>query len=563
MILNHINDIAAVCAGHSIQTAVISPGSRSAPLTLAFNGHPSIDVKVIADERSAAFIALGIAQQQKKPVVLICTSGSAVYNYAPAVAEAYYQEIPLLILSADRPPEWTNQYDGQTIQQSGIFGKHVKASHVFPVEVNHKDTAWHANRLINESIITAESSPKGPVHINIPLREPFYPSADEKISFDLNPRIISATTVEQKLSNTEWEKLSKHWNSTSKRLLVIGQLEPNEDLTEVINEFSKQTNTLVVNDIIGNQHQVDGAIQCQDAFLQPNSLKELIDLSPDLLITVGKSLISKNLKLFLRENPPLVQWHIHPSSQVNDSLQHLTKWIPTQPNHFISELTQRSETSTSTDFNARWVDLSQKAKLKASSFLDNCSFGEFQAVNTCLKVLPNQSQLHLANSMSVRYANLLGLTQDVEVFANRGTSGIDGSNGTAVGSALAQDKIVTLLTGDMAFLYDRNAFWHTYDLSNLRIIVLNNHGGGIFRMINGPQQQSDYEKLFETHQSLTAENTVKDYGFEYKICNDIKGLDEILITFFHKGNTAKVLEIFSDSKRNAQIFNDFKAAVQL
>lgn len=558
MILNHINDIAAVCAGHGIETAIISPGSRSAPLTLAFNQHPSIEVKVIADERSAAFIAIGIAQQQKKPVALICTSGSAVYNYAPAVAEAYYQEIPLLILSADRPPEWTNQYDGQTIQQSGIFGKHVKASYDFPVDANHSDSTWHANRIINESIIKAESLPKGPVHINIPLREPFYPNDQEKISFDEASRIITFPSVEHHLSKNEWDELAKNWNATQKRLLIIGQLEADESLTKVINTFASQTNTLVINDLIGNQHQVVGAIHNQDTFLQPDSIKKLKDLSPDLLITIGKSLISKNLKSFLRNNPSLTHWHVHPSSQVNDSLQHLTKWLPVQPKHFLSELSQRSTNSTSTGFNSMWRDLEMKTKKTTSSYLESCAFGEFQAVNICLKALPNTSQLHLANSMSVRYANLIGLSQDIEVFANRGTSGIDGSNGTAVGAALSQDKTVTLLTGDMAFLYDRNAFWHNYDLSNLRIIILNNHGGGIFRMIKGPQQQPDYEKLFETHQALSAENTVKDYGFAYHSCTALNDLSEILVSFFDESNNAKVLEIFSDSKLNAQIFKEFK-----
>lgn len=558
MILNHINDIAAVCAGHGIETAIISPGSRSAPLTLAFNQHPSIEVKVIADERSAAFIAIGIAQQQKKPVALICTSGSAVYNYAPAVAEAYYQEVPLLILSADRPPEWTNQYDGQTIQQSEIFGKHVKASYDFPVDANHSDSAWHANRIINEAIIKAESLPRGPVHINIPLREPFYPDDQEKISFDNAPRIISSPSLEQHLSENDWEGLAKDWNSAKKRLLIIGQLEADETLTKVINAFAGRTNTLVINDLIGNQHQVDGAIQSQDTFLQPDSIKALTDLSPDLLITIGKSLISKNLKFFLRNNPPLTHWHIHPSHQVNDSLQHLTKWLPTQPKRFLSELSQRSTSSTTSGFNSLWRDLDLKAKHTTASFLERCPFGEFQAVNVCLKALPHTSQLHLANSMSVRYANLIGLSQDIEVFANRGTSGIDGSNGTAVGATLSQDKTVTLLTGDMAFLYDRNAFWHNYDLSNLRIIILNNHGGGIFRMIKGPQQQPDYEKLFETHQPLSAENTAKDYGFAYHSCTELNDLNEILASFFEESSSAKVLEIFSDSKLNAQIFKDFK-----
>ena len=558
MILKHINDIAAICAGHGIETAIISPGSRSAPITLAFNEHPAIDVKVVADERSAAFIAIGMAQQQKKPVVLVCTSGSAVYNYAPAVAEAFYQEVPLLILSADRPPEWTNQYDGQTIQQSGIFGKHVKGSYQFPTEAKHSDDLWFSNRITNEAILSSDKHPKGPVHINIPLREPFYPTDNEAISFDSETRIISNTQIERTINDSEWASLTQKFEQSSKRLVVVGQLEASESLNESLDKFSHDTNTIIINDIIGNQHQRINAIQHQDAFLQPSKFEALVHLSPDLLITIGKSLISKNLKIFLRDNPPTHHWHIHPADQVNDTLKHLTKSIKVEPQYFFHQLGKRSTASSDTDFNEKWLSLENEARLKSSAFFENCQFGEFQGVNVCLKALPTHSQLHLANSMTVRYANLIGLSQEIEVFSNRGTSGIDGSNGTAVGAALAQNKLVTLITGDMAFFYDRNAFWHDGDLRNLRIIVLNNHGGGIFRMINGPKEQADYTKLFETHQPLNAKNTADDFGFEYHSRNDISGLGKLLQSFFNQNEKPKLLEIFSESEKNTEIFEEFK-----
>ena len=506
MILSHINDIAAVCAGHGIKTAVISPGSRSAPLTLAFDQHPGIDVKVIGDERSAAFIALGIAQQQRKTVVLICTSGSAVYNYAPAIAEAYYQEIPLMVLSADRPPEWTNQYDGQTIQQSGIFGKHVKGTYDLPVDVSHKDAMWHSNRTINEAINLSESAPHGPVHINVPLREPFYPGMGEKITFG-QVRLIRQVDSAQTITENQWQELIQLWGAYQKRLIVIGQSEMDADLSKSLNSLAVKTGTPVITDIISNQQSLPDAIVNQDAILQSGRLEALARFSPELLITVGKSLISKNLKLFLRKFPPKSHWHIHHSDRINDTLQNLTHWVQISANAFFSQLEKSVNSSVTSNFTNDWQATDGEAGSIVSKFIENTDFGEFQACYYCLKALPDNSQLHLANSMAVRYANLIGLKdkKNVMVFANRGTSGIDGSNGTAVGAALAQQSLVTLLTGDMAFFYDRNAFWHNYNLSNLRIILLNNHGGGIFRMINGPTNQPSYEKLFETEQPLNAE----------------------------------------------------------
>jgi 2-succinyl-5-enolpyruvyl-6-hydroxy-3-cyclohexene-1-carboxylate synthase len=181
MLLQPIINLINILAKKGVNNAIISPGSRNAPLTIALVRHPEISTKSISDERSAAFIALGIAQNLKAPVAVCCTSGSAAYNYAPAVAEAFFQEIPLIILTADRPKEWIHQYDGQTIYQTDIFGKHVKKSFEIGADYSHPDSVWDIERTINEAVNLAKSYPQGPVHINIPLREPFYPSDNEEI----------------------------------------------------------------------------------------------------------------------------------------------------------------------------------------------------------------------------------------------------------------------------------------------------------------------------------------------------------------------------------------------
>ncbi len=487
MILDHINDIAAICAGHGVKTAIISPGSRSAPLTLAFARHPDIETKVVSDERSAAFIAMGMAQVQQKPVVLICTSGSAAYNYAPAIAEAYFQQVPLLVLTADRPPEWIDQYDGQTIRQEGIYGNHVKKSFTFPDNPNHPDILWHANRLVNEALIHSYQQPMGPVHINVPLREPFYPEADER-TFFRKVRLIEATQPSLSFTDDDWSALLKTWQQNPKRLIVGGQTEKNEVLTAVVNALTSVTQSPVISDIISNLHEVENAVVHQDAFLRPNLDEANAHLQPDLLITFGKSNISKNLKRFLRKHKPKAHWHIQPHEYYQDTFQSVTRVIHMDPASFLAMLTKQvGGMEVHSKYLDAWQEKDERVSRGITGFFGNQHFGEFQAVQAALNTLPGSSLLHLSNSMAVRYANFVGLKgkADLSVSCNRGTSGIDGSNSTAVGAALAQEQLVTLITGDMAFFYDRNAFWHQEAMPNLRIIVLNNHAGGIFRLIKG------------------------------------------------------------------------------
>lgn len=559
MILEHINDIAAICAGQGIQTAIISPGSRSAPLTLAFARHPDVTTKVIPDERTAAFVALGMAQQQQKPVVLVCTSGSAAYNYAPAVAEAYFQQVPLLVLTADRPPEWIDQYDGQTIRQSGIYGKHVKASFDFPDNPDKPDIEWHGNRMVNEAVLTTLSEPPGPVHINIPLREPFYPDGDEK-TFFRKVRLIERPLPGYTLSEDQWPSLIHTWRHNGKKLLIGGQSSNNQELIEKLEAFSCQQSVPVISDVISNLHGLSNAILHQEAFLQAEKDETNTELVPDLLITFGKSNISKNLKRFLRKHKATQHWHIQPHDQYQDTFQSLNQIIPMRPAEFFQSLGSRLAASDRSDYLSHWKKRDEQVSKNNDRFFHEQPFGEFQVVKEILDQLPHPSQLHLANSMSVRYANYIGLRskEGISVFCNRGTSGIDGSTSTAVGAALAQSQIVTLITGDMAFFYDRNACWHNEPLPNLRIILINNHAGGIFRLIKGPSDQPELTEYFETAQRLSAENTARDFDLEYTLIEDLTSLHTALAAFYEKSHHAKLLEIPTDSAQNAAIFNAYK-----
>lgn len=567
MKLQAIANIAEICFQKGITKAILSPGSRCAPLTLAFVRHPQIDTFTISDERSAAFIGLGMAQQLHEPVVLICTSGSAAYNYAPAIAEAFYRNISLLILTADRPPEWTDQWDGQTIRQQEIYGKHVLKSYQLPVCTDHPDSLWHTERTVSEAINLCRNGAMGPVHINIPLREPFYPSIEEHYGFSSDIKVIEETQpTSANAENTQFEHLRNQWNNYDRKLIVSGQGDRIVEIEDVLNKLALNKKCVIVGDVISNLHSEE-KIQYHDSFLSKDDPAVKKALQPDLLITYGLSLISKNLKLFLRQYKPKAHWHISRFGEVGDPFQSLTNVVRTTPADFFAgmgafESKDPFHTQKEANYYNLWHIENKKSADFHKSFFETVEFGEFKAIDTILKRLPASSHLHVANSMAVRYVNLLpNFDPDITVFANRGTSGIDGSNSTAVGTALVSGKLTTLLTGDMAFFYDRNAFWHNYSLKNLRIIVLNNHGGGIFRMIKGPSEQPELEEYFETRQKLSAKHTASDFGFEYFSASDFQALNHGLGSFFEASEQPKLLEVFSDSKKNHEIFTHYKKLI--
>ncbi|HAO50082.1 MAG TPA: 2-succinyl-5-enolpyruvyl-6-hydroxy-3-cyclohexene-1-carboxylic-acid synthase, partial [Runella sp.] len=338
MILQSINNIAELCARKGVQNVVISPGSRSAALTLAFARHRSIKTKVIPDERVAGFVGMGMAQYSGQTVALVCTSGSAAYNLAPAVVEAFFQEIPLLVLTADRPKEWIHQQDGQTIYQNELYGKHVKKSFELPADYAHPDTNWYIERVLNEAINLSQTYPKGPVHVNVPIREPFYPTANEKITYDRNVRLVERLATQPTLSPETWHRLQEEFENTPRVLIAVGQLPPQSALWKILKEFSEEMGVPVLGDIISNIPADDAFVRHHDVCLRPKNHEQLADLQPDLLITVGDSFISKNLKLFLRKFAPARHWHIKPTEQLIDTFQTLSLQVPVEPVYFFQKL---------------------------------------------------------------------------------------------------------------------------------------------------------------------------------------------------------------------------------
>jgi 2-succinyl-5-enolpyruvyl-6-hydroxy-3-cyclohexene-1-carboxylate synthase len=552
-----LNSLVELCVKHEVRNAVLCPGSRNAPLILAFTRNKNIRSLTFSDERSAAFIALGMAQQTKTPVALVCTSGSAAYNFAPAVAEAFFQNVPLIVITADRPAEWIDQLDGQTIHQPNLYGTHVKKYFELPHDFQHGDARWHAGRILNEALLLTSGPQKGPVHVNAPLREPLYPQGTEQATVPL--QATQSFPGEATLPSGDWKSVLSDLSGFKNILLVAGQMENDPALQKAVENCQQQFNWPVAGDILSNLHGLPDFCAHADTFLGQLQSSDKKSLVPDLLITFGKSLIAKNLKLFLRSNKPTAHWHIG-IGPAADTFQSLTRALPVSPTYFFTHLATRPIQRQADDFTLAWSEKESRATSAVNRFLQSKQSGEFALLNKVMNELPVDCNLHLANSMSVRYANHIGLTarqRGIDVYSNRGTSGIDGCTSTAVGHALTSTKNNVLITGDLAFFYDRNAFWHNYSLPNLFVVVLNNHGGIIFNLIDGPSSQPEASEFFITKQNLTAKALASEFGFSYV---DAKAAD--IKDFFTRGDKTRILESDCTQAESKEIFNEFKKEIK-
>ena len=371
MILQPISNLVAICAKKGIQNAILSPGSRCAPLTLAFSRHPDIHARTISDERSAGFIALGMAQQLEKPVVLVCTSGSAALNYYPAVAEAFFQHIPLLILTADRPPEWIDQWDGQTVFQLEVYGKHVKKSFQFPDSFENEEQVWHANRIVSEAIILSKQFPQGPVHINIPLREPFYPEAGEELIFPENPKVVTLSPGNPVLGEDSLKNIKDRLQTVKKILIVAGQQKPDPKIQALLDQLAKDQKVVIITDSISNL-QSDQTISLHDHWLGNEQFQS--ELAPELIISFGKSVISKSLKLFLRKTETS-HWHIQADGQAKDTFQKLTRILACTPISFLGWLNQNLPPQDG-EYLLQWNSLEKTVQQALPLAFERSGFGE-------------------------------------------------------------------------------------------------------------------------------------------------------------------------------------------
>jgi 2-succinyl-5-enolpyruvyl-6-hydroxy-3-cyclohexene-1-carboxylate synthase len=527
--------IIEICKAKGLTTIVISPGSRNAPLTIGFTNNPAFTCYSIADERCAAFFALGLAQQLQKPVAVVCTSGSALLNYYPAFAEAFYNQIPFVVISADRPQSKIDIGDGQTIRQENVYANHS----LYNANLTEEPSAENDIK-IQEAIHLAITK-KGPVHINAPFEEPLYETVENLL---VKPNIISFTTESKKLNDING--FVSQWNQAKKKLILIGGLDPNEIEQAILDTLANDDSVVVMTEVTSNVHHPN-FITNIDTIITPFTDNDFKVFQPDILITIGGMIVSKRIKAFLRKYKPTQHWHID-DLRAYDTFGCLTQHFEVASNIFFSEFLSKVK-KTESDYLQLALSLKRLRTTKTAVYLASIPFCDFKAFEIILPKLPKTSQLQISNSSAIRYAQLFEIDKNIKVFCNRGTSGIDGSTATAIGAAVGSGQETILITGDIGFLYDSNALWNNYIPKNFKIILLNNGGGGIFRILPGHQENETFNTFFETEHTLTAEYLAKMYHFEYETASTQNQLEERLETFL-KATQPIILEIFTPTKAN-------------
>ena len=537
--------IIEICLAQGVTHIVISPGSRNAPLTIGFVNNPNFTCYSVADERSAAFFALGIAQQTKKPAALVCTSGSALLNYYPAIAEAFYSQIPLVVISADRPFEKIDIGDGQTIRQENVFQNH-SLYNANLVEGASFENDQKITQAIHYSIAN-----KGPVHINAPFEEPLYETVNS-LSIKVATSAIANETTAVELSNaTEFVKI---WNSSKKKLVLVGVKNPNSIDTSIVEFLANDASVVVMTETTSNIHH-PSFINNIDTIITPFSPSDFEIFQPELLLTFGGMVVSKRIKAALRKYKPKNHWHID-SHRAYNTYGCLTEHFQINPNDFFKQIIPLLKPIES-DYFAHFEAINQLRKVKTATYLSKIPFTDFKVFEKIIQRLPLNSHIQIGNSSAIRYVQLIDIHPSIEVFCNRGTSGIDGSTSTAIGAAVANDKQTIFITGDISFFYDSNGLWNNYIPKNFKIILINNGGGGIFRILPGHEETSVFNTFFETSHCLTAEHLAKMHDFDYAIASDESSLEAGIKNIYSNNSKPFILEIFTPTRENDKVLLQF------
>mgnify|MGYP000846720131 CR=1 FL=1 len=533
----NVLQLVALLKAHGITHIVLSPGSRNAPLIHSFAGDSDFTCYSVVDERSAGFFALGVIQALDRPVAVCCTSGTAALNLGPAVAEAFYQQLPLLAITADRPLAWTGQRDGQTIPQTGLFGKLVRHAVQLPLG-NDDEEAWYCNRLINEAILSMDNGEKGPAHINIPLSEPLFGFHVDALP---SVRVIRRSGAEHTIR--EEDRYAARFQSCSKRMIIAGQLPPKNDVSGLLDKLTREHGVVVLTDQLSNI--TAGNTSRFDVVLRTASEEELQELTPELVITLGGHVVSKRLKQYIRAATIREHWHISPSGEITDTFQQVTDIVYSDPETFLRYLAGTKTDIASTTYATRWEKACQPVTEPDASYSD------LFAAGLLLKNLPDNASLHLANSHSVYLSQLFDIPSSVHRFCNRGTNGIEGSLSTAVGYAAASGRLTFLLTGDLSFFYDMNGLWNRHLSPNLRILLNNNGGGGIFHTLPGLNESEALPGYISATHTTSAKGWTKQLGIHYLSAHNAEELQQQLSLFVnHEGRQPVLLEVFTSMEGN-------------
>lgn len=558
----HVQQLASLLLSRKIFDIVLCPGSRNGPLIHTLTGCGQFDCRVIVDERSAGYFALGVSQANKKPVVIVCSSGTAAVNFAPAVAEAFYQKIPLIVVTADRPAYWIDQLENQCIHQKELYRNFIKQSCSLPLEESDNQL-WSGARLINEILNTAVSDAPGPVHINIPLEEPLHRTVDAQLP---DVKVIGAADTRINLSQTALAGVAEDIDRADKILVLAGQSSANAALSRTLTLFVEKTGAVVAAEHLANLSMPsDCCCACPELVLGSISHGDAAVFQPDLLITFGRHFVSKRIRQFLRTYKPDRHIHVDAGGGHMDTYQALTRVCAMSPERFFEQMAGMQIQKSSQDYTGIWKNREQQVLQIYEHYLAQAPFSDFTACACVLKAVPENSVLHLGNSSTVRYAVLNPGTQfnikGVTWLGNRGTSGIDGSVSTAVGYASCSSQINTLILGDLSFFYDSNGLWNKYLGENIRIILLNNGGGNIFSFVEdlagrtGEDNQAVFQNYFFAGHKAKAKGLASAFGLDYLQADSGSQLDKALGDLYNPGRIAPtLLEVFTNARTNTKVF---------
>ena len=542
----NILQLAALLKAHGVRKIVLCPGSRNAAIVHTLANIEDFTCYSVTDERSAGFFAIGLSLQGGGPAAVCCTSGSALLNLHPAVAEAFYQQVPLIVISADRPAAWIGQMDGQTLPQPGVFGPLVKMSVNLP-EVQTDEDEWFCNRLINEAILETTHHGKGPVHINVPISEPIY-----RFTVKALPEVRVITRY-QGLSvyDRDYKILIERLNKYNKRMIVVGQM-------NLIYLFEKKyvkplyKHFLWLTEHLGNQTIPGIPIRNFDAAIYSMSSERQNDMTPELLITYGGHIVSKELKKYLRKHPPREHWHISTDGKIADLYGCLTTIIEMDPFEFLEKIAFLLDNKP-TNYPLMWENYCKTVPMP------ELPYSEISAIGKLIQSLPEPCALHLANSSTIRYAQLFTIPPRVEICCNRGVNGIEGSLSTAIGYAVASTKLNFIIIGDLSFFYDMNALWNINVRPNLRILLLNNGGGEIFHTLPGLDMSGTSHKYITAVHKTSAKGWAEERGFIYRKVTEEGELEEAMKDFTASGAAPKpmILEVFTDKERDTALLREY------
>lgn len=531
-----------------VKKVVISPGSRSTPLAYAFASTKELEVYMQIDERSAGYFALGLAKASREPVILLCTSGTAASNYFPAVTEAHYARIPLIVITADRPHELREVGAPQAIDQIQLYGNHVKYSVDFPLAEDNRDIEDYIERQTQRAVSVALTVPFGPIHLNVPFREPLL------IDFDLE--IQTRTFKKHFKSNNSLDEstanlLTDIVKNTEKGFIIAGEL-PGSLNKEAFWSFAEALQWPVLCDPLSNlRSQVPTqclplCIDRYDALLKSERFAE--EVIPSTVIRFGAQPVSKPLSIYLKKVRPHTLIAVDESPEFRDPLGVVTHHIQSSVESVLKLAVHKEQTS----YAGKWIEANDKAS-EVTENLAKLAGDEGAYAQMLFRHLPNGSDIISGSSMPIRDVDTyFGKTpKDVKVFANRGANGIDGVVSTAFGIQAARKRPTWLLIGDLSFLHDVNGLLVSrFHDTNLTIVIMNNDGGGIFSYLPQAESGPHFEELFGTPTGLSFEHIAAMYDAQY---NSIETLEDFKVELAkEKEKNVRIIEVFTDRSANVK-----------